>query len=151
MFNAFQWNSFNLVYTCNIALILFLKCDVTKFRTPPPLSDNVRLRRPPPSPLNVWRDLWMAPKVLRKWKRFLFVTLWYSTIQNNLSHKRRILWECKGMKRFIKTALCTWFSLLQYRVNTVFCWCIPRGFRLTNKLPSRLRAEYKGALRFCTQ
>ena len=27
MFNVFQWNCFNLVDTCNIALILFLKCD----------------------------------------------------------------------------------------------------------------------------
>ena len=44
-------------YTCNIALILFLKCDVTKNRISPPL---VTLRRPPP-PLNVWRNLWMAP------------------------------------------------------------------------------------------
>ena len=35
MFNDFQWNCFNLIYTCNIALILFLKCDVTKFRIPP--------------------------------------------------------------------------------------------------------------------
>ena len=48
MFNAFQWNCFNLVYTCNIALILFLKRDITKFRIPPPLSHNVTLRRPPP-------------------------------------------------------------------------------------------------------
>ena len=32
MFNAFQWNCFNLVVTCNIAFIIFLKCDVTKFR-----------------------------------------------------------------------------------------------------------------------
>ena len=36
MFNALQCNCFNLVDTCNIALILFLKCDVTKFRIPPP-------------------------------------------------------------------------------------------------------------------
>ena len=38
MINDFQWKCFNLVYTSNIALILFLKCDVTKFRihTPPP-------------------------------------------------------------------------------------------------------------------
>ena len=42
---AFQWNCFNLVYTCNIGLILFLKCDVTKFRNLP-LSHNVTLRRP---------------------------------------------------------------------------------------------------------
>ena len=49
MFNALQWNCFNLVYTCNIALILFFKCDVTKFRIPPPfLSHNVTLRWPPP-------------------------------------------------------------------------------------------------------
>ena len=46
MFIAFQWNCFSLVDTCNIALILFLKCDVTKFRIP--LSHNVTLRRPPP-------------------------------------------------------------------------------------------------------
>ena len=46
MFNAFQWNCFNLVYTCNIALILVLKCDVSKFRIPPPpLPHNVTLRR----------------------------------------------------------------------------------------------------------
>ena len=36
MFNAFQWNCLNLVDTCKIALILFLKCDATKFRIPPP-------------------------------------------------------------------------------------------------------------------
>ena len=38
--NAFQWNCFNSVDTCNIALILlvFLKCDVTKFTIPPPCS-----------------------------------------------------------------------------------------------------------------
>ena len=48
LFNAFQWNCLNLVYTCNIALILFLKCNVTKLRIPPPLSHNVTLRRPPP-------------------------------------------------------------------------------------------------------
>ena len=35
-------------YMYNIALILFLKCDVTKFRIPPPLSYNVTLRRPSP-------------------------------------------------------------------------------------------------------
>ena len=36
----------NLVDTCNIALILFFKCDVPKFRIPPPsLSHNVILRR----------------------------------------------------------------------------------------------------------
>ena len=48
MFNAFQWDCFNLVDVCNIALILFLKCDVITFRIPPPLSHNVTLRRPPP-------------------------------------------------------------------------------------------------------
>ena len=47
-----EWNCFNLVDTCNIALILFLKCDITKFRIPPsPLSLSVTLRRPPPPPL----------------------------------------------------------------------------------------------------
>jgi hypothetical protein len=51
MFNTFQWNCFNLVDTCNMALILFLKCDVTKFRITLPLSHNVTLRRPPSAPL----------------------------------------------------------------------------------------------------
>ena len=32
----------------NLPLILFLKCGVTKFRIPPPLSHNVTLRRPLP-------------------------------------------------------------------------------------------------------
>ena len=54
MLNASQWNCFNLVDTSNIALILFLKCDVTKFRIPPPLSHFV-------DSLNVWRNLWMLP------------------------------------------------------------------------------------------
>ena len=35
LLNAFQWNCFNLLDTCNIALIQFLKCDVTKFRISP--------------------------------------------------------------------------------------------------------------------
>ena len=30
MCNAFQWNCFKLVDACNIALILFLKCDAVK-------------------------------------------------------------------------------------------------------------------------
>ena len=51
MFNAFQWNCFNLVDTCNIALILSLKCDVTKFRIPLPpchtMSHFVDPLRPP--------------------------------------------------------------------------------------------------------
>ena len=34
IYNFYIYN--NLVDTCNIALILFVKCDVTKFRTPPP-------------------------------------------------------------------------------------------------------------------
>ena len=64
MLNAFQWNCFNLVYTCNIALILFLKCSVTKFRIPPPpLSHFVD----PLTLLNVWRNLWMAPKYSILW------------------------------------------------------------------------------------
>ena len=44
LFNVQCSMLFNLVYTCNIALILFFKCDVTKFRIPP----LVTLRRPPP-------------------------------------------------------------------------------------------------------
>ena len=62
MFNAFQWNCFNLIYTHNIALILFLKCDVTQFRIPPPLSRNVTLRRPlPPLTCDVIYGLPLTP------------------------------------------------------------------------------------------
>ena len=48
----------------------------------PPLSHNVSLRRPPP-PLNAWRNLWMAPyiikfvsiiKVTRSWR--VWVVTW---------------------------------------------------------------------------
>ena len=46
-----KMNKTNLVGRCNIALILFLKCDVPKFRIPSPFSHNVILRQPPPSPL----------------------------------------------------------------------------------------------------
>ena len=58
------WNCFNLVDTCNIALILFLKCNVTKFRIPStPLLVTVSQFVDPLPPLNVWRNLWMAPKL----------------------------------------------------------------------------------------
>ena len=66
LFNAFQWHCFNLVDTCNIALILFLKCDVTKFQTRP-LVTQCHTSSIPSSPLNVWRNLWMAPYL--SWKR----------------------------------------------------------------------------------
>ena len=50
MFNAFQWNCFNLVDTSNIALILFSKCDVTKCRIPPLLVTECHtLSTTPPS------------------------------------------------------------------------------------------------------
>ena len=55
----FQWHCFNLVDTCNIALILFLKCDVTKFRIPP--CHTMLHFVDPVYPLKVWRNLWMAP------------------------------------------------------------------------------------------
>ena len=60
MFNAFQWNCFNLVYTCNIALILFLECDVTKIMILPPIVTQCHTSSTP-SPLDVLRNLWMAP------------------------------------------------------------------------------------------
>ena len=53
MFNAFQWNCFNLVYTCNIALILFLKCQVTTFRIPPLVTKCHTLSTPSPLTWNV--------------------------------------------------------------------------------------------------
>ena len=79
MFNAFQWNCFNLVDTCrhNIALILFLKSDVTKFRIPPPSSCHTSST---PSLLNVWRNLWMAPNLFYRKCYYLFIlcTWWIS-------------------------------------------------------------------------
>ena len=56
-----QWNCFNLVNTCNIALILFLKCDITKFRIPLPLVTQCHASSTPSVSLNVWRNLWMSP------------------------------------------------------------------------------------------
>ena len=66
MFNDFQWCCFNLVDMCNIALILFLKCDVTKFRIPlTPLVTQCHTMShfvdPSAPPLNVWRNLRMPP------------------------------------------------------------------------------------------
>ena len=67
MFNAFQWNCCNLVYTCNIALILFLKCDVSQnLGSLPSLVTQCHTSSTPPSPLNVWRNLWMAPNTSSK-------------------------------------------------------------------------------------
>ena len=76
MFNAFQWNCFNLVYTCNIALILFLKCNVTKFRIPSPLVTQCHTSSTP-SPLNVWRNLWMSPCCAERTSFFLFLCIFY--------------------------------------------------------------------------
>ena len=50
-----------LVDTCNIALILFLKCDVTKFRIPPSLVTQFHTSSTPSTPFNGWRNLWIAP------------------------------------------------------------------------------------------
>ena len=58
---CFSMNCFNLVDTCNIALILFLKCDFTKFRIPPCHTSHF-VDPPPLRPLNVWRSIWMSPK-----------------------------------------------------------------------------------------
>ena len=63
MYNAFQWNCFNLVDTCNITLILLLKCDVTKFRIPPPLVTQCHTSSTPSTPLNVWCNLCMPPNL----------------------------------------------------------------------------------------
>ena len=53
VFNAFQLNCFNLVDTCNIALILFFLNVMSQNLVFPPLSHNVTLRRPPLPPLRV--------------------------------------------------------------------------------------------------
>ena len=72
MFSAFQWNCFILVYTSNIALILFLKCDVTKCRIPPPLFTQCHTLSTPSLPLNVWRNLWMVPN---KYLHYIFIQI----------------------------------------------------------------------------
>ena len=57
-----EWNCFNLVDTCKNTLILFLKCDVTKFRIPPqPLVTQCHTLSTPSAPLNVRRNLRMSP------------------------------------------------------------------------------------------
>ena len=89
MFNASQWNCFNLVDTYNIALILFLKCDVTKCHC-------YTSSTPSPS-LNVWRNLWMAPKV--KWQKMLkegksTTPTWLTSI--DITEVERAKWKDKG-------------------------------------------------------
>ena len=65
LFNM-QCNCFNLVDTCKIALILFLKCAVTKFRIPPPLVTQCHTSSTSSAPLNMWCNLWMPPNLLVK-------------------------------------------------------------------------------------
>ena len=52
---------------CNIALILFLKCDVTKLKfrilPPSPLVTQCHTLSTPSAPLNVWHNLWMPPNL----------------------------------------------------------------------------------------
>ena len=66
MFNAFQWKCFNLADTRNITLILFFKCDVTKFRIPPALFTQCHTSSNPSAPLTCDRNLWMPPKTKAK-------------------------------------------------------------------------------------
>ena len=78
-----QWNCFNLVDTCNIALILFLKCDVTKFRIrpPPSLSHNDTLCRLPLPPLTC--DVIYGWPLIKSWMCVFQVCL--PSIRNNQS------------------------------------------------------------------
>ena len=67
----------------NIALILFLKCDVTKFRIPPaPLSHNVILRRPRP-PLLTCDVIYGNPKrsLFVSFKNILNVKFTYNNLK----------------------------------------------------------------------
>ena len=80
MFNAFQWNYFNLVDTCNIALILFLKRDVTNLRFPLPCRTMSHFVNPL-RPLNVWRNLWMPPNACLTRGHFLINKLKHITVQ----------------------------------------------------------------------
>ena len=50
-----------MVDTCNITLIQFLKCGVTKFRIPPLSCHTMSHFVDPLRPLNVWHNLWMSP------------------------------------------------------------------------------------------
>ena len=66
---CFSIELFNLVDTCNIALILFLNVMSQHLGSlAPPLSHNVALRRPP-LPLNVWRNLWMVPNHISRFSQ----------------------------------------------------------------------------------
>ena len=116
MFNASQLNCLNLVYTCNIALILFLKCDVTKSRIPPPpLSHNVTISRPPFAPLTceviyVCPLMWPS-EVLQKQNMGILPAL--SAIKWSL-HALRVRRVC------IRNTHIIW-SMLSYE-NNIFLW-----------------------------
>ena len=126
MFYACQWNCFNLVYTCNIALILFLNCDVNKFRIPPPpLSYNVTLRRPHP-PLNVWRNLWMAPNKMNFFRRTARCT--------NMNKK-------KNTTIYLRPNVVLLFDyLVNYRHNETYVICMNEWMNLA-KYPRKGKAS----------
>ena len=114
MFNAFRCNYFNLVETCNIALILFLKCDVTKFRIPPPLH-NVTLCRYL-YPLKVWHNyLWLPPnRDINEYETQYMPLPWHSEQATNWNWALPAPWNCLRM--------CLW--CLEVRMHILQThWC----------------------------
>jgi hypothetical protein len=102
MFIDSQWDCFNLVDTCNIALIIFLKCDVTKFWILSPLSHNVTLLRSPSTPLTCDVIYGCPLSIQIKFYTVMAVAvLMYSSENRSLNRpdKRKI--EVAGM-RFLK-------------------------------------------------
>ena len=113
MFKDFQWNCFNLVYTCNIALILFFKCDVTKFRIPPPLVTQCHTSSNPPLTCDVIYG-WL--RIYRKLANyFLFIPSLFlygnhmDTCSGNLSEPSVVL---DDIKIRLENILLTCFILL---------------------------------------
>ena len=129
MFNAFQWNCFNLVHTCNIALILLLKWDVTKFRILPPLVTQCKISSTPPSltcdvistPVCFQFILWEANRV-KFWSDFVaeHVLLVSSA---GISEKQEIIASGKQVKRSSVEGLdvAMWYSIKtkNHNINSV--------------------------------
>ena len=111
---------------CNIALILFLKCDVTQFRIPRPPCHTMSHFVDPLRLLNMWRNLWMPPylQIQRSWTDKNLNSLTCSTIHlpcstNFLLYKaseiktvRSVIWNSdKVAFCYINSSISIWVSI----------------------------------------
>ena len=145
MFNAFQWNCINLVYTCNIALILFLKCDVTKFRIPLPLWHTMSHFVDPLPPLTcdvIYR--WPLRRIA--WKKEISVS-WNSSHQklNGLFlYKATLEIQCsEGFATLLYFAKCT-TEYYAFNIAHIYSEIVSNGIKCTVSLALIIMRPIRG-------